>query len=393
MRFSRKRGVESVKFRIFIPDNSVTNGSGKTGLTSASTNLAISFSRAGDNGGTEITGANIVPIATIGTWVSIATGKIGFAPVDTTKFPGLYEIHVANDCAAYLVGDLSEAVYWNIYETTTTALNIGPNMVLIPLSKVDILNGESDLVSILGTFLTETAGQIAIAFKKFFDKGSPTGTINSLPDAIPGANMGLTTTDGIAQIQTVNLANGTHGGAATVITLQIPIEANIVSETNHDFTTLQKTSLNASTPASVQNIPATGTGFTALGDARIANLDAAISTRTKPADTQAAVTTVTNLINAPTVGDFTTTMKTSINTEMLDVIATDTIAEMTQGEPPAAPTIKQILNYLYRRLRNKNETTATTNKVYDNAGATVLFKETHSDDGTTFTKGKFGTGA
>lgn len=35
-----------------------------------------------------------------------------------------------------------------------------------------------------------------------------------------------------------------------------------------------------------------GVGLTNLGDTRIANLDAAISTRTKPADTQAAVTTV-----------------------------------------------------------------------------------------------------
>ena len=44
-------------------------------------------------------------------------------------------------------------------------------------------------------------------------------------------------------------------------------------------------------------IPADGSGFTALGDARIANLDAAITTRTKPADTQAAVTTVATVTN------------------------------------------------------------------------------------------------
>jgi hypothetical protein len=37
-----------------------------------------------------------------------------------------------------------------------------------------------------------------------------------------------------------------------------------------------------------------GVGLTNLGDTRIANLDATVSSRTKPADTQAAVTTVTN---------------------------------------------------------------------------------------------------
>ena len=39
-------------------------------------------------------------------------------------------------------------------------------------------------------------------------------------------------------------------------------------------------------------IGAAGAGLTALGDTRIANLDAAVSSRTKPADTQARVTVV-----------------------------------------------------------------------------------------------------
>lgn len=48
-----------------------------------------------------------------------------------------------------------------------------------------------------------------------------------------------------------------------------------------------------------------------------ANVDTTISSRTKPADTQAAVTlvtTTTNLTNAPTAGDLTATMKTSVTT-------------------------------------------------------------------------------
>ncbi|MCK5613045.1 hypothetical protein KAR91_64830, partial [Candidatus Pacearchaeota archaeon] len=59
-------------------------------------------------------------------------------------------------------------------------------------------------------------------------------------------------------------------------------------------------------------IGAAGAGLTALGDARIANLDATVSSRLAPAGTLA---TVTNLTNAPTAGDLTATMKTSINTE------------------------------------------------------------------------------
>lgn len=73
-----------------------------------------------------------------------------------------------------------------------------------------------------------------------------------------------------------------------------------------------------------------GVGLTNLGDTRIANLDATVSSRTKPADTQAAVTlvaTTTNLTNAPTAGDLTATMKTSVTTAA--TAATPTAAAVT----------------------------------------------------------------
>lgn len=65
-----------------------------------------------------------------------------------------------------------------------------------------------NLVSILGTALTETAGQISAAFKKFFNVAAPTGTINSIPDAVAGANGGLPTTNGTKINQTVDLTAG-----------------------------------------------------------------------------------------------------------------------------------------------------------------------------------------
>jgi hypothetical protein len=89
-----------------------------------------------------------------------------------------------------------------------------------------------------------------------------------------------------------------------------------------DFNASQKTSLNAATPASVQNIAAqtgdayarigaAGAGLTAIGDTRLANLDATVSSRLAPGGTLA---TVTDLTNAPTSGDLTATMKASVTT-------------------------------------------------------------------------------
>lgn len=53
-----------------------------------------------------------------------------------------------------------------------------------------------DLTKIHGSDLNEdSAGQLAEAFKKFFDVATPTGTINSLPGSAPNTVGGLTTED------------------------------------------------------------------------------------------------------------------------------------------------------------------------------------------------------
>lgn len=59
---------------------------------------------------------------------------------------------------------------------------------------LDILaTGEvaANLTMIMGTLLTETAGLLAAGFKKFFNIATPTGTLDSLPDVVPGAAGGL----------------------------------------------------------------------------------------------------------------------------------------------------------------------------------------------------------
>ena len=82
-----------------------------------------------------------------------------------------------------------------------------------------------------------------------------------------------------------------------------------------------------------------------------------------------------------------------INDQVADVLKVDTIAEMAQGAPPVNPTIEEALNYLYRKLRNKQETTATEDAIYNDAGDTKLIKSTISDDTVTFTKGEYVSGA
>lgn len=80
--------------------------------------------------------------------------------------------------------------------TAQTARDIGASVLLSSgtgTGQLDFTSGvvKSNLVQILATALTETAGLLAAGFKKFFNVATPTGTLNSIPDAVAGASGGL----------------------------------------------------------------------------------------------------------------------------------------------------------------------------------------------------------
>jgi hypothetical protein len=86
------------------------------------------------------------------------------------------------------------------------------------------------------------------------------------------------------------------------------------------------------------------------------------------------------------------TAKTEVNAEVVDAINVDTYSEIGQGAPPATATPREMWHYLYKTWRNKVTTDGSGTSIYDNSGTTVDQKNTISDDGSTFTKGEFGSG-
>lgn len=74
-----------------------------------------------------------------------------------------------------------------------------------------------------------------------------------------------------------------------------------------------------------------------------------------------------------------------VNTEVSDVLKTDTVAEQSAAKPTATPTFEQALGYLYMAWRNKATSTSSELKYHNDAGS-VLCKSALSDDGTTFTR-------
>jgi hypothetical protein len=69
------------------------------------------------------------------------------------------------------------------------------------------------------------------------------------------------------------------------------------------------------------------------------------------------------------------------------------VSEPSQGAPPAAPTPEEMMKYIYFKLRNKGLTTATEDAMYADDGTTKIMKATLSDNGTTFEKSEYVSGA
>jgi hypothetical protein len=89
------------------------------------------------------------------------------------------------------------------HEFTVLAANVYDSLYAGHGVTADLL--DVSLAQILGHAITQSGTQVADAFQAFFDVATPTGTVNSLPAAIPGANGGLPTTNGTKLSQTVDL--------------------------------------------------------------------------------------------------------------------------------------------------------------------------------------------
>lgn len=79
--------------------------------------------------------------------------------------------------------------------------------------------------------------------------------------------------------------------------------------------------------------------------------------------------------------------RTQVNDEVVDVIRTDALAELS-AVPAAGPSLDKALMFLYMALRNQLTVTSTQQKVRNDAG-TVIGTSALADDAATFTRGKF----
>lgn len=173
---------------------------------------------------------------------------------------------------------------------------------------------QSDLVYLHGTALTESvAGYLSAAFVKLFDVATPLLVASEVMRGTDSAALASVCTDTrLAELDAANL------------------------------------------PTDIADIP-TVTEFNARS---LPSADYVVTT-----DTITGVTTATNLTNAPTNGDLTATMKTSVNTEVVDSLTIDTIAD-SYATDGSQPTITQAILEILQMMTEKSisGTTLTVKK-------------------------------
>jgi len=81
-----------------------------------------------------------------------------------------------------------------------------------------------------------------------------------------------------------------------------------------------------------------------------------------------------------------------VNTEVADVIKTDTTGEPGQGKPPEVTSLQEKIDYLYKFAINKMDQDADTKQVYNRAGTVVDHKSTVDYTSPTFTDGEMNAG-
>lgn len=204
--------------------------------------------------------------------------------------------------------------------TGTGEINLSSGLVPIQsgtgTGQLDFTSGvvKANLAQILGTALTETAGQIAAAFKQFFDVASPTGTMKAISTV-------------------TNLTNAPTAG---------------------DFTSTMKTSIGTAVAAS-------------------------------------AVASVTGNVGGNvtgSVGSLASQAKADVNAEVLDVLTTDTFSQPA-SVPAATSSLKDKINWLFTLSRNKRITTSSLDTLRNDADNADISTAVLSDDGTTFTRDEY----
>lgn len=300
------KGYSNPRIRVCLEDAS---GSPVSGIAYNDANLRIVCIRDTGTGYGVWSGAsNVESIATPGTWSAPTAGRVRWGAVDATNWPGLYEIQFEAGLVAS--GDFSFDV--RIYDATSTKRWIDCKAKVSLDAPADVqrvkatVQSAGDLIGELGSatyglsaikaYVDDLETRLSAARAGYLDNlAAGTGvTLNATQGLYAPAKAGdaMSLTSG----ERTTLASAVWASATRTLTSFGTLAADVWASATRTLTSVADSSgvttllsrivgtLASGTHSpqsgdSYARIGANGAGLTSLGDTRLANLDAAVSTR------------------------------------------------------------------------------------------------------------------
>ena len=356
-------------------------------------------------------------------------------------------------CATPSVNGVPEVDLTHVAGATTDVSALATNVAAVLVDTGTTLDGripaaltangnmKCSLMEILTTALTETVGLLAGGFKKFFNVATPTGTLNSLADAVPGAAGGgfiagsnAATTANITGNITGNLSGsvgsvtgavGSVTGAVGSVTGAVGSVTGAVGSVTGAVGSIGAggiaTTSFAAGAINAAAIAADAIGASELAADAVAEIADAVwdedatahqtlgtfgqAIGDPVADTNTIYKAVVSDATGATVGVDIVTIDDFLDTEIASILAAvdtevastlalldDARTEPGQGAPPVNPDMATKVDYLYKAWRNKKDNNGTTTNLYADDATTVDQKQATSESGGTVTKGEWATG-
>lgn len=357
-KLSRKKGITSQIFHVFILDSSSTIGAGLTGLAYNTASLACRYITAG---GTLSGAITLQDITTLGTYEApTANTNMRFKEVSSASpSQGMYEIHVHNDWMNLSGG--------NLVIMAAGATNMAPLRLEIDLQ------ADVNLTHIQGDATSTTD------LKDFADAGYDPATHKVQGVALVDTTTTNTDMRGTNSAALASVCTETRLSELDAANLPADVAAvkgdtaAILLDTGTDGVVVAAASKTG------YSISGTKTTLDALNDiTAVAAWSAATRTLTAGTDIVLAKGTGVTGFNDIAAAD----VKTQVDA------ALDTAGTELTAIPTTTGTIRQKINYLFQLFRNKRTVTSTTETLYKEDTTTTLGTGTVSDDGTTFTSGE-----
>ena len=264
----------------------------------------------------------------------------------------------------------------------TPVVSVYEDASLIQITVGVTLGVDHDSVAGLNMITLVATGGNGFESGKDYHLVITTGTVGGV--SVVGEVVGRFTLERSAAA--VDLANGTDGlGAIKADTAAVLVDTAEIGTAGVGLTDLGGMSTGMKAEVNVE----CDTSLTDYDGPTNAQMEArtlvSASYFDPAADTVANVTTVaTTTMNTDMRG----TDSAGVNAEMLDVLTTDTFAEVS-SVPAATSSILDKLNWLFTLGRNKITQTSTTQTLRNDADAADVATATVSDDGSVFIRDEY----